>query len=209
MHAADGAADGAGDDVACLRRDARFAESLAFLRTFSATLCLSPPLRPLSADALEGALLTPAAHGALLAQLHARLTRRPHELDAPFWDEDGGGGGGGGDEGREAWEGRLARHLAGAPSLWGEGAAASPLGRGRRYVALRPAERVRTHTHTRTHVRTRARPICAAPCRSLFSLPPPLTRRACTGTVPASWACCTRCAWRGWTVAKRWRRACG
>jgi hypothetical protein len=148
MHAAADAAAAAAD-VAALRRDARCAEALAFLRTFSATLRFAPPLAPLSADSLEAALLAPQQHAALLAQLHARLTRRPHELDAPLDDndeddddddEDGGSGG-------AAWEGRLARHIAGAPGLWGDGAPASPLGHGRRYEALRPEERVRACMH--------------------------------------------------------------
>ena len=118
------------DELAALRSDPRFAEVVCFLRTFSRVL----RLRPLSCDELEAALLAPARWTALLAELHGRLTRRSHELSAPWRVEL-----------EPRWVVRLARYVGERKSLWA-GARESPF-RGRAppaaYAALTPVKRVR------------------------------------------------------------------
>lgn len=132
MDTADGLpADVLQDDLAALRSDPRFAEVVCFLRTFSRVLRFS---NPMSCDELEAALMAPAQWTALLAELHGRLTRRSHELAAPWREEL-----------EERWTIRLARHVGERKALWA-GARESPL-RGRAppaaYAALTPVERVR------------------------------------------------------------------
>ena len=123
-------ANGAHDDLAALRCDPRFAEVICFLRTFSRVL----RHRPVSCDELEAALMAPSQWTALLAELHGRLTRRSHELAAPWREEL-----------EERWAVRLARYVGERKALWA-GARESPL-RGRAppaaYAALTPVQRVR------------------------------------------------------------------
>jgi hypothetical protein len=120
-------ADAAEETRAALRCDARFGEVLSFLRTFSLTLRWTP----VGADALESALVQPQRWGGLLAELHAKLLRRSHELGAPFTDDGG-----------DIWVSRLARRLAGTPALWPAGATAPPLKRGHAYTALTVTQRL-------------------------------------------------------------------
>ena len=133
------AANGVHEDVAALRSDARFAEVVCFLRTFSRVL----RLRPVSCDELETALVAPSQWTALLAELHGRLCRRSHELAAPWREEL-----------EERWAVRLARYVGERKALWA-GARESPL-RGRAppaaYAALTPVQRVRPLDTTRCRV---------------------------------------------------------
>lgn len=128
--------DSTQEDLAALRSDPRFAEVVCFLRTFRLVL----RLRPVPCDELEAALMAPSQWTALLAELHGRLTRRSHELSAPWREEL-----------EERWAVRLARHVGERKALWA-GARESPL-RGRAppaaYAALTPVKRVRRPDVTR------------------------------------------------------------
>ena len=143
--AVDSTADGLRDELCALRSDPRFAEVVCFLRTFSRVLRFS---QPISCDELEAALMAPVNWTALLAELHGRLTRRSHELAAP-WRADL----------EERWTIRLARYVGERKVLWA-GARESPL-RGRAppaaYAALTPVQRVRRQDPPRSLVSTDAR----------------------------------------------------